>query len=1394
MKPKAFRIAFPRKSRGGTILSLAVSLSLLTPLVPAAVGAGGVEASRAAAAPRAAGFAALAYAPLITATKTDSFPDPDNDGKAVPGDTITYTVQINNNGTDATGVTFSDTIDPNTTLVPGSLTTTPVAIDDTYSAVGNVQINPPAGSLTSNDSDPDGGTVTAVAGSSTSANGGEVTVNADGSFTYNPPAGFEGADTFTYTINGASAPSNTATVTVNVAGMIWFIDDSAAAGGDGRLSEPFDSIAAYVSGATDEPNDNIFVYSGNYTGGLTLLSGQALVGEGATASLSAVTGLTPPSYSAALPATGGANPVIGGASGITLATSNLIRGVTIANTGGTGISGSNFGTLAVADTTINATAQALDLDTGQLNATFQSISSDGSASAPVRLANIAVGSTFSGGATTINNRGTTGIELDNVEGSIAFGATTVANQMGAGGYGVSVRDSGAAVSFASATISDTNQTVAQVDTTPADGLPDNDGDGDAIFLKNNTGSFSVGGGALTNCGNDCVDAREASNVVLTNVAISSPGLDVLSPTGLGVGGHGFYALNLTGTNGLSGGSVFAFNGPNRDGVLLVSNMFSQTFNVAGTTFQNATGSTGIRANASGTANVTLNVGGATNNIATNCTFSNITGSAISGSTIGTSTLSLTVQNSTFQNAPADGKTNVNATVAQTGHGSFNVLNNTFNNVFRTTSTGEGVINLTSSATVAGNTFAANVSGNSLTGIGSNVSNCGGGAVACLGSLNAIAINPGGASSVPGTIIVDGNVLTDAQQGGVSLTLSNAGVGSTAVNAKITNNILGTVAAPIGTGAAATIRSGIRVDRTTNGGPTGNNVLISGNSIRNGNGGTASALNAPGIFLRAQNTNTLDVTMTGNDVDTNTSGAAVAELRVDTSSAGSTLCLDASGNTFPAAGLIELRETAGALNVEQASQAALSTANGGVTVSLLAGTPNFGLACAAPVASLRRLNTNDQYLAAAPATNDAKNLFYLVDARPFVNLELMSGLDAWHKKSKSLAGLSFNYAARNISLGGGLTDTVVRPARAVVPASPAFTAASAAMPAFSGETLAFNIGTLPAGNSMTVTFQVTIDNSINVPQVSNQGTVSYTGGSVLTDDPTEGGSSDPTVTPVFLGVPPDISCPADISVGTDPGVSTASVSFNVTATGTPTPTVECKVGATVITSPHTFPLGETTVMCTATNGVEPDDSCSFKVTVTDDEAPQISCPADITVSLPPNSNATTQTVNFTVTATDNADPTPTINTDFPSGYAFPVGTTTVTATATDDAGNQSTCQFNVTVLYNFTGFFSPVSNPPVYNEVKAGQGIPIKFSLSGNKGLNIFAAGYPASQQINCADNAPINVLEETETSGGSSLTYNAGSDTYQYNWKTEKSWAGTCRVLVVKLADGTEHIAYFKFK
>jgi hypothetical protein len=113
---------------------------------------------------------------------------------------------------------------------------------------------------------------------------------------------------------------------------------------------------------------------------------------------------------------------------------------------------------------------------------------------------------------------------------------------------------------------------------------------------------------------------------------------------------------------------------------------------------------------------------------------------------------------------------------------------------------------------------------------------------------------------------------------------------------------------------------------------------------------------------------------------------------------------------------------------------------------------------------------------------------------------------------------------------------------------------------------------------------------------------------------------------------------------------------------------------------------------------------------------------------------------------------------------------------------------------FTGFFPPVDNPPVSNVVNAGRAIPVKFSLGGDHGLDIFAAGYPQSQQVSCTDGSPLDTVEETVTAGSSSLSYDPTVDQYTYVWKTASAWAGTCRKLVVRLSDDTDHIAYFKFK
>ena len=117
-------------------------------------------------------------------------------------------------------------------------------------------------------------------------------------------------------------------------------------------------------------------------------------------------------------------------------------------------------------------------------------------------------------------------------------------------------------------------------------------------------------------------------------------------------------------------------------------------------------------------------------------------------------------------------------------------------------------------------------------------------------------------------------------------------------------------------------------------------------------------------------------------------------------------------------------------------------------------------------------------------------------------------------------------------------------------------------------------------------------------------------------------------------------------------------------------------------------------------------------------------------------------------------------------------------------------------YSFGGFQQPVDARPTLNSMKAGAAVPVKFSLGGNQGMNIFAAGYPKSQAIACNDAVDVDGIETTVTAGGSSLTYDPATNTYIYIWKTDKAWAGTCRQLVLEFADAgsTTARANFKFK
>jgi hypothetical protein len=283
----------------------------------------------------------------------------------------------------------------------------------------------------------------------------------------------------------------------------------------------------------------------------------------------------------------------------------------------------------------------------------------------------------------------------------------------------------------------------------------------------------------------------------------------------------------------------------------------------------------------------------------------------------------------------------------------------------------------------------------------------------------------------------------------------------------------------------------------------------------------------------------------------------------------------------------------------------------------------------------------------------------------------------------------------------------------------------------------------------------------------------------------GASSGFTVTVVDTTAP-TLTLPANITAeATGPGG--AAVAFTVSASDA--------VDASVIPScsaqsGDTFVLGTTTVNCSATDDAGNSASGSFMITVRDTTPPAISPHATVNAIASGNSSAT---VSYTSpSATDLVDGDVPVNCTPASGSVFGVGSTTVTCSAQDSRGNGASSTFAVVVSYNFNGFFQPIDASPTLNAVKAGSAIPVKFSLGGNQGMAIFQSS-PASGLIACGATEG-DAIEETVTAGSSSLQFDPGTGQYIYVWKTEKSWVGQCRILQVKLKDGTSKTAVFKFK
>ncbi|CAN5659635.1 hypothetical protein BH18ACT11_BH18ACT11_22010 [soil metagenome] len=146
----------------------------------------------------------------------------------------------------------------------------------------------------------------------------------------------------------------------------------------------------------------------------------------------------------------------------------------------------------------------------------------------------------------------------------------------------------------------------------------------------------------------------------------------------------------------------------------------------------------------------------------------------------------------------------------------------------------------------------------------------------------------------------------------------------------------------------------------------------------------------------------------------------------------------------------------------------------------------------------------------------------------------------------------------------------------------------------------------------------------------------------------------------------------------------------------------------------------------------------------------------------------------------------------TGYSTAVGTHTMTATATDNAGRTATETRSYTVLaWTTKGFYAPVDMGGVYNTVKGGSTVPLKFELfSGATELtDTSAIKSLTATKSTCAAGAMEDAIEVTAT-GGTSLRYDSTGGQFIYNWKTPTGVG--CYTVTMTAQDGSTITAYFK--
>jgi len=193
-------------------------------------------------------------------------------------------------------------------------------------------------------------------------------------------------------------------------------------------------------------------------------------------------------------------------------------------------------------------------------------------------------------------------------------------------------------------------------------------------------------------------------------------------------------------------------------------------------------------------------------------------------------------------------------------------------------------------------------------------------------------------------------------------------------------------------------------------------------------------------------------------------------------------------------------------------------------------------------------------------------------------------------------------------------------------------------------------------------------------------------------------------------------------------------------------------------------------------------------------PQLTVPSAVAVNATSINGAV---VNYSTSVGPDLSGAPAPTCTPASGSTFAPGTTAVNCSSTDAAGNTGSASFNVAVTFLFNGFFQPVDNMPVMNAAKAGRVVPLKWQIPNGSGgfiTEVSSVQWVKSAPMAC-DGAPSDVIETSFdnllAAGGTVLRWDGLQ--FIYNWQTEKNWTG-CRVLQLRLTDGTDHYAKFQLQ